>query len=169
MADLRLRPPAPGDEAAVRAAHADLATEDFSFALDYEEGMDWAEYLGLLEAQRTDRGLPPDRVPATFLVADVDGRVVGRASVRHRLNDWLRHEGGHIGYAVVPAERRKGHATEILRQALIVARAAGVGDVLVCCDEGNVGSSTVIVGAGGEYESTVEGTTGHRVERYWIR
>ncbi len=169
MANLRLRPPAPGDEAAVLAAHRDLAAEDFTFALDYEEGMTWAAYLNLLDAQRTDRGLPPDRVPATFLVADVDGSMVGRVSVRHRLNDWLRHEGGHIGYAVVPGERRKGYATEILRQALVVARSVGVDDVLVCCDEGNVGSSTVIVTCGGAYDSTVEGTRGHRVERYWIR
>ena len=50
-----------------------------------------------------------------------------------------------------------------------MARAVGVGDVLVCCDEGNVGSSTVIVSCGGEYDSTVDGTSGPRVERYWIR
>ncbi len=151
------------------AAHRELAAEGFTFALGYEAGMAWTAYLDLLESQRSGRRLPPDRVPATFLVADVDGRVVGRASVRHRLDDWLRHEGGHIGYAVVAAERRRGYATEILRQAVAVARAEGVGDVLVCCDEGNVGSSTVIVSCGGEYDSTVEGTSGSRVERYWIR
>lgn len=35
-------------------------------------------------------------------------------------------EGGHIGYAVRPNHRRRGHATEILRQSLVVARAGGV-------------------------------------------
>jgi predicted acetyltransferase len=153
----------------VLAAHEALAAEDFTFALDYAPGMAWGDYLDLLETRRRGRGLPADRVPATFLVADVDGRMVGRVSVRHRLNDWLLHEGGHIGYAVVPGERRKGYATDILRHGLAVARAAGVSDVLVCCDEGNVASSTVIVRGGGRLESTVVGSSGRRVERYWIR
>ncbi len=108
MTGLLLRHLTPGDEAAVRTAHGQLRAEDVTFALGYEEGMARADHLALLEDQRVGRHLPPDRVPATFLVADVDGRVVGRASVRHRLDGWLRHEGGHIGYAVVPGERRKG-------------------------------------------------------------
>ncbi len=169
MAELLLRPLAPGDEAAVLLAHEQLAHDDFTFALDYHEGMDWDDYLHLMEERRLGRGLGEHRVPSSFLLAEVDGRVVGRASVRHVLDDWLRHEGGHIGYAVVPAERRRGYATEILRRSLRVAREVGVADVLVTCDEGNVGSSTAIVRCGGVYESTVEGTTGRRIERYWIR
>jgi predicted acetyltransferase len=67
--------------------------------------------------------MPADRVPATFLVADVDGAIVGRVSIRHELNDHLTHFGGHIGYGVRPAHRRRGYATEILRQSLVIARA----------------------------------------------
>ena len=63
------------------------------------------------------------------------------------------HEGGHIGYAVRPAHRRRGYATEILRQSLIVARAVGVDGVLVTCDDDNVGSAAVIERCGGVLES----------------
>jgi len=70
-------------------------------------------------------------VPATFLLARVGGDLVGRVSIRHELNDFLAEFGGHIGYAVRPQFRRRGHATEILRQALVVARGEGVERVLV--------------------------------------
>ena len=43
--------------------------------------------------------MPDGLVPATFLVADVDGVLVGRTSIRHELDEFLAREGGHIGYA----------------------------------------------------------------------
>jgi predicted acetyltransferase len=68
---------------------------------------------------------------STFLFAFVGDRIVGRVSIRHALNSLLERLGGHIGYAVVPEFRRQGHATEILRQALPIAREkAGIRRVL---------------------------------------
>ena len=64
-------------------------------------------------------------------------------------------QGGHIGYAVRPAHRRRGYATEILRQSLIIARAVGVDRVLVTCDDTNVGSSAVIEACGGVLDDVV--------------
>jgi predicted acetyltransferase len=60
-------------------------------------------------------------VPATFLVAEVDRALVGRVSIRHELNAFLADVGGHIGYGVRPRYRGRGFATEILRQALVIA------------------------------------------------
>lgn len=96
--------------------------------------------------------------------------IVGRSSIRFELNEYLASAGGHIGYAVLPAHRRRGHATEILRQSLVVARAHGVDDVLVTCAVDNLGSRTVIERCGGEYESDVHDPK-EDVEkrRYWIR
>jgi predicted acetyltransferase len=166
--ELRLRPPRPEDEAAFAVAHRALAEEDFQFGLGYSNGMDWATYLHRLESQRCGIDLP-GFVPATFLVADVGGQLVGPTSIRHELTEYLAQEGGHIGYAVVAEHRRRGHATEILRQSLVIARAAGVERVLVTCDDDNVGSATVIERCGGVLDSLVARSDDDTLcRRYWI-
>jgi predicted acetyltransferase len=156
------------DEAAFAAAHAAATDEKFRFGMGYEPGMPWAAYVSAQEDHRHGRNLPPRFVPGTFLVADVAGQIVGRTSVRFKLNDFLLREGGHIGYGVVPGHRRRGYATEILRQSLIIARAAGVDRVLVTCDEDNLGSRTVIESCGGRLESVVYAAGGTPKRRYWI-
>jgi predicted acetyltransferase len=162
---LTLRAPLPDDECVARAAQAALQAEGFNFGF-LSPGERWPEYLARLERDRLGLDLPPGRVPATFLYADVDGQVVGRASVRHTLSDDLLRLGGHIGYAVLPQFRRRGYATEILRQSLVVARAAGVDRVLVTCDDDNLGSIAVIERCGGRRDPEWPGDEGTR--RYWI-
>jgi predicted acetyltransferase len=115
-------------------------------------------------------------VRALQLIAEVEGELVGRVSIRFELNDFLAATGGHVGYAVVPTHRKKGYATEILQQALAILRAEGVVRVLVTCKDSNDGSRKVIEHCGGVFESIVpigpeEGLcsdTGEGVRRYWI-
>jgi predicted acetyltransferase len=165
---LQLRPLAPGDETAVRRAADQLAADDFAFALGYQEGMSWRAYLRSLERRRLGYRRYLGRIPSTLLVAESDGRIVGRTSIRHTLDQHLLHEGGHIGFGVLPAERRKGFATEMLRLSLPIARGLGIRRVLVCCREDNQASRTVITRCGGRLTSTVESSSGFRVQRYWI-
>jgi predicted acetyltransferase len=107
-------------------------------------------------------------VPATFLVAQAGSHLVGRVSIRHELNAFLSDFGGHIGYGVRRGNRRRGYATEILRQALIVARAEGVDRVLLTCDDDNTGSAIVIERAGGVFDDVRVAPDGTRRRRYWI-
>jgi predicted acetyltransferase len=168
-ARLRLRPLAMDDEAAFLRAHEVMAAEHFTFGLGYEPGMSWPAYLDALRAQRCGVVPPEGLVPATFLVADVGGEIVGRVSIRHELNEVLTHEGGHIGYGVLPQHRRRGYATEVLLQSLVIARAEGVNKVLVTCSDHNLGSAAVIERCGGVLESIVTSRDGESIRRYWIK
>ena len=83
----------------------------------------------VVRVPRADAGpaTPPGHVPATN-VWWVDGDTyLGRVQIRHRLTPYLRDVDGHIGYHVVAAHRRRGHATAMLAAALPVAAALGLG------------------------------------------
>lgn len=165
---LRLRPLTDADREQALGAHEELAAGGFEFLLELRDGEPWEEHVRRHEGYRHGIGLPEGYVPATFLVAEVAGELVGRSSIRHALNDHLREVGGHIGYGVRPAFRRRGHATEILRQSLEVLRPLGVQRALVTCDDDNTGSATVIERCGGRLENVVPVAGGAPKRRYWI-
>lgn len=169
MSDLLLRPLGPDDEAQARTAHAELAADGFGFLMPEPADRDWDDYVALLEQHRRGQGLEDWMVAATFLVAEVDGEIVGRASVRHELNDFLATWGGHVGYGVRPAHRRRGHATAILRGCLEVCREHGIEQALVTCDVDNVGSAAVIEACGGVPDGVAPATESVAAkQRYWV-
>jgi predicted acetyltransferase len=166
---LRLRPYRLEDESAALAAHEALRGDEFNFLLGWNMAMRWSEFLQSIDEQRHGLIHSEYQVRGIQLVADVDGELVGRTSLRFELNEFFATKGGHIGYGVVPAHRRKGYATEILRQALIVIRAEGVNPVLVTCSDDNVGSYGAIENNGGVLESVVpSGTDAPGLRRYWF-
>lgn len=83
-------------------------------------------------------GLADGIVPWTDLYGAVQGVVVARASVQHRLTEALAQTGGHIGYAVRPEYRRRGYATALLRAGLVIAPNLGIDRGLVTCDQSSV-------------------------------
>jgi predicted acetyltransferase len=111
------------------------------------------------------------RVPATQFLAfrKSDNKLVGMIQVRHELNDYLMNTGGHIGYSVRKSERRKGHATEMLQQALNYCRTIGITNVLVTCAKDNEGSAAVIRANGGVLENEFFDQEQNTVMlRFWI-
>jgi len=170
VGDVRLRPLRLDDEGDALAAHSELAADDFEFLLSHDSDRSWSEHISALERHRHGIDLPEGFVPATFLAITLNDQLVGRVSIRHHLNDFLAREGGHVGYGIRPAFRRRGVATEALRQSLVIARSVGVDHVLVTCDDTNDASSAVIEVCGGVLESVIEVDDGSgRLRRYWIR
>jgi predicted acetyltransferase len=129
------------------------------FADFVDELADWSRGL------RLQSGWAPE---STFWLVD-DEWFIGKVEIRHRLTDTLRRRGGHVGYAIRPSARRRGHGRMAMWQALGPCRDLGLHKVLVTCDVTNEASRRIIVGCGGVLEDVVRlpdrevGTM-----RYWI-
>jgi predicted acetyltransferase len=156
------------DEDAALRAWRYFQRNGSAFLTSYYEGQPWPDYLELLADLRADRNLPEGHAPGAVLAAVVDGLLVGRVSVRFKLNEYLATYGGHIGFAVIEEHRRKGYATEMLRQALRLATENGISRVLLTCDDDNIGSAAVIEHCGGTLESVGPDENGVLFRRYWV-
>jgi predicted acetyltransferase len=144
-------------------------TPSWQFAFGFDESVAFSNYVKQLEGHSRGVGVPESFVPNTFFVGVVDGVVVGRLSLRHSLNDSLARVGGHIGYGVVPSQRRRGYATEMLRQAIPICAALGIGRALITCDEHNIGSCKVVEACGGIFEGIIDcPESGVPKRRYWL-
>ena len=121
-------------------------------------GLDWflqnstyEEWLKNVLRELDLANIPEGKVPAItyFFVDEETDRIIGMTNIRLSLNDFLRSEGGHIGYSIRPTERRKHYATMQLQAALDVCKRIGIKEVLISCDRENLASSGVIKKCGG--------------------
>jgi len=121
-------------------------------------------FVDRVNAEEVDERVLPERWVLTSTRWWVDGdRYLGRIAVRHRLNDFLREVGGHVGYDVRPGARRQGHATAMLRAVLPHAHRLDIDPALVTCDVDNLASVRVIEASGGLLEDVRGGK-----RRYWV-
>lgn len=128
----------------------------------------FAAYVGAVRAdalETTPR--PPGYVPATVMWLVDDHEFLGRVSIRHRLTPQLLELGGHIGYGVRRSARRRGHATQMLVDALPTACGLGINPALVTCDADNLGSRKVIETAMKEFGGWFDDRRGIKL-RFWI-
>jgi predicted acetyltransferase len=129
---------------------------------------DFAQYVVTLLERETKPA--PHFVPNTTYWAEYGGEIVGRISIRHELNDFLKNFGGHVGYIVRPSYQRRGFASEMLRQVLQTERAKSIGKLLVTCDEGNIASERTILKNNGIFEGLAEISPDRpKKKRFWIQ
>ena len=109
-------------------------------------------------------------VPETIYWGVNDGVVVGRISIRHRVEGQLLQIGGHVGYEVGPTHRRQGLATGMLKELLRTSVAQKIGNLLLTCAPENVASNKTIIANGGVLEQTifVDLVKEYR-NHYWIK
>jgi len=148
---LRLRPI---DEPAAEAIVAGRCPDGWSCAPDYPAEGDRVAAGMFLE--RCAAGVDP-RPYGAFLVCDVtesaynttdsrwSGRIIGGIGFHGATDDRGRVE---IGYAIVPSERRKGHATQALQQLVEHARELGALTLLAETEAGNEPSQRVLTRVG---------------------
>ncbi len=158
------------DEAAFRRGFTQWVGESpHWYSFSWKEGMTYPEMLEILRKEAAGIDLAPGRVPHTMLYAFVDEEIVGRLSVRHTLNDYLRQRGGHIGYAVAKRFRQKGYATEIVRQGLEFCKGLGLDSIMVTCADSNTPSWKIIEKFGGRLQDRVfDEEHKEDIRRYWI-
>jgi predicted acetyltransferase len=125
----------------------------------------------ILTAKKHAQGidLPADWVPYNIYWLIDDGEIVGLVSIRHRLNEFLAREGGHIGYEIVPSKRGKGYGNVLLELSLQKARGLGMNKVLLTSYDINDASWKIIEKMGGKLENKIKVKGEDALtRRYWI-
>lgn len=145
------------------------AAEPFAHWSADEARRDFAGLVRRWDKYGVGVGLPQGYVPQTTYWFVRGGTILGTGRLRHRLNEQLSVEGGHIGYEIRPSERGKGYATRMLGMMLEEARALRLGRVLVTCQKDNAASARVIAKNGGVLAGEViSPRTGKLAQQYWI-
>lgn len=143
--------------------------------IDHEgcvKGMDWDgssdPCIYIQDAQDMRDGNNLDGlVPATNFWIMFGDEYVGRMSIRHELNEWLRNYGGHVGYEIKTSARKNGYATKAMKLAVDYCKdVLGLNELLVTCADNNIPSIKIIENIGGvliESKNDQEG----RLSRYY--
>ena len=83
---------------------------------------EWIDFQNRLK-RKYGEGYVPSEV---FLGVRIeDDKVVGIIDYRHPLTPFLLKYGGNIGYSILPSERQKGYAGEMLKLLLAICREFG--------------------------------------------
>lgn len=140
------------------------------YSFSWEEGMSFQEYLDILYKERHEIDLPEGRVKHAMLYGFLeDGTIIGRVSVRLKLNDYLLARGGNMGYSVAPKYRKQGYAHEMVAQAIEFCKSEGLEKVLITCAVSNKPSVKIIEKIGGVLENEVwDEEHGENIYRYWV-
>lgn len=117
----------------------------------------YEEWLGSVTNNANAQTVNPNWIltDTFFAIDNVTQRIVGIIDLRHTLNEFLV-DFGNCGFSVRPSERKKGYATEMLRQLLIVAKEAGLNEIHLSVNHNNLYSIRTIIKNGGKFERSFE-------------
>ena len=96
-----------------------------SGALDrYLKELSYEKWIEKVTADIDIANIEGGRVPAFsyFYIRETDNKIIGMINVRLTLNDFLKNEGGNIGYCIRPTERKQHHATNMLGETLVFCK-----------------------------------------------
>ena len=137
----------------------------------YLKNSTYSEWLTKIIRDIDIANIPEGRVPGFtyFYVREEDDKIIGMINIRLALNDFLRTEGGHIGYCIRPTERGKGYGTKMLRETLEFCKRIGLYEVIISCDKPNMVSAGVIKNCGGVLDAEFFSEFfGEEIQRYKI-
>ena len=117
----------------------------------YEE---YSEWLIQSENMANGIGLEDWLVSQNVYWLYVDGNPVGMGKLRHRLNEKLREDGGHIGYAIAPAYRNRGYGKILLKLLIDETKKMGISRILITVQNDNIASIQVALNNGGIIEKS---------------
>jgi len=129
-----------------------IKSDDNGFHNGVKE-MPYEQFAGWLiksEGYSNGVGLPEWMVPETHYWLFDDDTPVGYGRLRHYLNDSLKKDGGHIGYAISCPYRGKGYGNEILKLLLNEAEERSIQEVHIGANKDNERSNRIIRANGGK-------------------
>jgi predicted acetyltransferase len=109
--------------------------------MPYEKFSDW---LRENENYSNGIGLPDWMVPQTTFWLYNDETPVGCGRIRHFLNENLKKDGGHIGYAISYPYRGNGFGNEILKLLIAECKKMGINEIHINANKDNEKSNKVI-------------------------
>ena len=94
-----------------------------------------------------------------------DGAIpVGYGRIRHCLNEALREQGGHIGYAIARSKRGRGYGNAILALLIQECRSKGIDELQISAHDDNVLSNKAILKNGGVFIRQAHGKRFYAVD-----